>query len=107
VHAAAKVLAPRPPPRWWVESLDPKGALSARQGAATAAGALLTALAIPARWHAEHGRARIFDDAYDEAQFLLADWEDMGRAGFDTAARLSRALSDLPGLLADTIEEAS
>lgn len=107
VHAAADILAPRPPARWWIESLDAKGALSARQSAATAAGGFLTALATAARWHGEHGRARIFDDAYDEAQFLLAQWEPLGRAGFDMAARISRALADLPALLGESTEEAS
>lgn len=105
VHAAQAILAPNPPARWWIEALDTQGALSVRQAATTAAAGLLSALATPARWHAEHGRARIFDDGYDDARFLLARWEAMGRAGFATAARLSRELSDLPGR--QPVEEAS
>ena len=108
VHAAQAVLAPtasgvRPELTWWIESLGRESSLRARQTAYTASAALLDALHVPARWHAEHGQTAFFDDEYDAAQHLLAAWEGLGRAGFDRAAHLAKGLRDYTGPSAEPV----
>lgn len=97
IHAAARILAPDPPMRWWIGKLETQATLIERQRAWQAAAGLLAALRIPAGWHAAHGQTRFFDDEYDTAQLLLAQWEGFGRAGFERAAALTRELSGFHG----------
>ena len=102
VHAAQAVLAPtdrgtHPPATWWIDALTSEGSLRGRQTAYAESAALLDALHIPARWHAEHGQTAFFDEEYDAAQQLLSAWEGLGRAGFERAAHLARTLRDYTG----------
>lgn len=106
VHAAQAILAPtdagtHPPATWWIDALAHTGSLRARQAAYVESAALLDALHIPARWHAEHGQTAFFDEEYDAAQLLLSAWEGLGRPGFERAAHLARTLRDYTGPTAD------
>jgi hypothetical protein len=64
-----------PDHRWWVEALDLRAPLAARQAAFSAAGSLLRAIAQLGRWLDEAGLVAHFDDDYVGAQLLLRSWE--------------------------------
>lgn len=96
VEAGAKVLAPRPSPDWWIGQLAFSGTqLADRQEAFKAAASLLSAVARVGGWQKEHGLTRFFDEQYDAAQLLLAQWESFGHAGFELASERLRALDGL------------
>ena len=64
-----------PDHRWWIRSLSLHAPLSARQAAFTAAGALLRGLGRLDRWLEEAGLVAHFDEDYEAAQLLLANWQ--------------------------------
>jgi hypothetical protein len=64
-----------PDHRWWVEAIDLRAPLAARQAAFSAAGSLLRAIAQLGRWLDEAGLVAHFDDDYVGAQLLLRSWE--------------------------------
>lgn len=63
-----------PDARWWIHSLDLRAALSERQAAFTAAAAWLRGVEQLGRWYEQAGLVAHFDEDYEAAQLLLAQW---------------------------------
>jgi hypothetical protein len=118
VEAGDELLRRGPDRRWWTASLDLQAPLSARQRAFAAAAAFLHALARLGHWVDDAGLVPHFDDDYEAAQLLLANWQFMRRrptpefdlgdpraldhtprpSGFERAAMLARELDSLHSL---------
>jgi hypothetical protein len=64
-----------PDHRWWVEALDLRASLAARQSAFSAAATFLRTIGQLGRWLDEAGIVAHFDDDYVSAQLLLSSWE--------------------------------
>jgi hypothetical protein len=100
-----------PDHRWWIRSLSLQAPLAARQGAFTAAAAFLRGVGRLGRWLDEAGLVAYFDDDYEAAQLLLANWQylrarpelptdqpQMPASILDRAATLARTLESLHSL---------
>lgn len=118
VEAGHELLRRGPDRRWWTASLDMKAQLSVRQRAFAGAAAFLHVLARLGLWVDEAGLVPHFDDDYEAAQLLLANWQVMRRrpapefdlgdpraldhtpraSGFERAAMLARELESLHSL---------
>lgn len=66
-----------PDSRWWVEGLDLRAPLAARQAAFSAAASFLRAIGQLGRWLDEAGIVAHFDEDYAAAQLLLSSWEHL------------------------------
>lgn len=64
-----------PDHRWWVEALDLRAPLAARQAAFSAAATFLRTIGQLGRWLDDAGIVAHFDDDYVDAQLLLSSWE--------------------------------
>lgn len=64
-----------PDSRWWVEALDLRAPLAARQAAFSAAATFLRTIGQLGHWLDEAGLVAHFDDDYVGAQLLLSSWE--------------------------------
>jgi hypothetical protein len=66
--------------RWWVEALDLRAPLAARQAAFSGAAAFLRTIGQLGRWLDEAGIVAHFDEDYAAAQLLLSAWEYLRHA---------------------------
>jgi hypothetical protein len=117
VEAGDVLLRRGPDRRWWTAGLDTRAPLAARQRAFTASASLLIALTRLSRWVDDAGLVAHFDDDYEAAQMLLANWQFMRQrptvsefdrvgprdaapqpSGFERAAALARELESLHSL---------
>ncbi|QSQ16313.1 hypothetical protein [Myxococcus landrumensis] len=89
---AMRPLVDQPASRW-AANLTPRASLSQKAEARRSAGAGLRGLGRLARWDAEHRAVRFFDDGYEDAQLLLAEWASFGEPGFRLASERERELS--------------
>jgi FtsH ternary system domain X6 len=64
-----------PDHRWWVEALDLRAPLAARQAAFSAAATFLRTIGQLGRWLDDAGLVAHFDEDYVGAQLLLSSWE--------------------------------
>jgi hypothetical protein len=64
-----------PDHRWWVEALDLRAPLAARQAAFSAAATFLRTIGQLGRWLDDAGLVAHFDEDYVSAQLLLSSWE--------------------------------
>lgn len=96
-----------PDHRWWTRSLDLRAPLSTRQRAFSAAAVFLRAVGRLGDWLAEAGIVAHFDEDYEAAQLLLAQWRPLhappGTGGGDDPTRELSVLGRARAL-ADTLE---
>ncbi|WP_338867024.1 hypothetical protein [Myxococcus stipitatus] len=89
---AMRPLVDQPASRW-AANLSVRASLTQKAEARRSAGAALRGLARMGRWDAEHRAVRFFDDGYEDAQVLLAEWASFGEPGFRLASERERELS--------------
>ncbi len=77
-------------------SLRADVALSERQAARVASGALLRAVVQAGEWHQQHRHVRFIDDEYAEAQALVKAWEGLTEPVLARAQALVAELGRLP-----------
>jgi hypothetical protein len=73
--------------RWWVDSLDLRAPLAARQAAFSSAAAFLRAVGQLGRWLDAAGLVAHFDEDYESAQLLLRSWEFLRSAPQPSSTR--------------------
>jgi hypothetical protein len=73
--------------RWWVESLDMRAPLAARQAAFSSAAAFLRTIGQLGRWLDEAGLVAHFEEDYESAQLLLRSWEYLRAAPQPSSTR--------------------
>lgn len=103
-----------PDHRWWVEALDLRAPLAARQAAFSAAASLLRTIGQLGRWLDEAGIVAHFDDDYVGAQLLLSSWEylratpelreALGRPHRSAQPQLPASILDRAGVLARQLD---
>jgi|GEM_PF-1900307 len=93
--STARLLAPGPDSRFWIESLDDTGGLSEHQQACDAAGAVLQCLNNYHTLVEEARQCRFFDAEYDASQLLLRLWQPLGDDGLQRAQAIVKHLGAL------------
>lgn len=106
IEATGRLLRHRPDASHWIGGISQVGALSARQRAFRAAGALLAGLDLPRRWVEEAQTVRFFDDEYEASQLLLKQWEQLGNEGLLHAQQLVQRMQALDASVAPPGEQA-
>jgi hypothetical protein len=96
-----------PDHRWWVEALDLRASLAARQAAFSAAATFLRTIGQLGRWLEEAGLVAHFEDDYEGAQLLLSSWEYLRAVPEPReASRLDPNRAGPPGLPASILDRA-
>jgi hypothetical protein len=97
-----------PDHRWWVEALDLRAPLAARQAAFSAAATFLRTIGQIGRWLDDAGLVAHFDEDYVAAQLLLSSWEYLRAAPEPSSSvgHASRNRTGQPPLPASILDRA-